>query len=104
MLKKQEEIGSQPENIGTQDGKIRFDPTINLGHILAVIAFIGTALISWSVMDKRVLVLEEFRLSQRERDMAQDSMAKDKFQEVRDALIELRRSVEKVSDRVGVSK
>lgn len=87
-----------------QNRKPWFDPTINLGHILTVIAFIATAVLSWNVMDKRVLVLEEFRLSQRERDIAQDSIAKDKFQEVRDALTELRRSVEKVADRVGVTK
>lgn len=84
--------------------KLRFDMTINLGHALTVISFLGVAVTQWNLMDKRVLVLEEFRLSQRERDIAQDLASKDKFQEVRDALTELRRSVEKVADRVGVTK
>ena len=83
------------------DNRIRFDKTINLGHILTAVAFLVTALISWNVMDKRVTVLEESRTAQRERDTAQDITSKDKFQEVRDALVDLRRSVEKVSDKVG---
>ena len=86
------------------DNKIRFDKTINLGHILTALAFMVTAMVSWNVMDKRVTVLEESRMAQRERDTTQDLTSKDKFQEVRDALIDLRRSVEKVSDQVGAKK
>lgn len=78
-----------------------FDPTINLGHILTVGSFLVVALMQWSVMDKRVVVLEEFRLSQRERDIQQDGMNKDKFQEVRDALTDLKHGVEKVADKLG---
>lgn len=82
--------------------KITFDPTINLGHVLTMAAFVVTAAISWNVMDKRVLVLEESRKVQAEKDASQDQFSKDKFVEVRDALKELSRSVEKVADRVGV--
>ena len=85
-----------------QENKVRFDKSINLGHALTIVSFLIVALMQWNIMDKRVVVLEEFRLSQRERDKAQDEMSKDKFQEVRDALTELRRSVEKVADKVGV--
>jgi len=86
---------SQPEN------RVRFDKTINLGHVLTVSSFLIVAAVQWNILDKRVLVLEEFRMAQRERDKAQDQIAKDKFGEVRDALADLRRSVEKVADRVG---
>lgn len=85
--------------------------SMNLGHVLTVVAFLVTAMASWNVMDKRVLVLEEYRAaqkehetSQRDRDTAQDQASKDKFQEVRDALTDLRRSVEKVADKVGATK
>jgi hypothetical protein len=84
--------------------KLRFDMTINLGHALTMFTFLVVAITQWNLMDKRVLVLEEFRLAQRERDVSQDLSSKDKFQEVRDALTELRRSVEKVGDKVGVAK
>jgi hypothetical protein len=91
-----------------QDNRIRFDKTINLGHALTVFSFLIVALMQWNIMDKRVVVLEEYRISQKDRDRsqsekdaAQDLVSKDKFQEVRDALTDLRRSVEKVADRVG---
>jgi hypothetical protein len=80
---------------------IVFDKTINLGHILTMASMIGAVMVSWSLMDKRVVVLEEARQAQRDRDQAQDAANRDKFGEVRDALIDLRRSVEKVSDKVG---
>jgi len=83
------------------ENKIKFDRTINLGHVLTVLSFLTIAAVQWVSMDKRVVVLEEFRLSQRERDASQDAQSRDKFQEVREALTDLRRSVEKVADRVG---
>ena len=83
------------------DGRIKFDRTINLGHVLTLIGLLGALVVGWNVMDKRVVVLEEARIAQRERDQAQDAVSRDKFQEVRDALIDLRRSIEKVSDKVG---
>ncbi len=81
--------------------RIKFDKTINLGHLLSAIAMVGGLMVSWSLMDKRVAVLEEARTAQRERDQTQDTATKEKFQEVRDALLDLRRLVEKVSDKVG---
>lgn len=80
---------------------VRFDKTINLGHILTMVVMISAVMASWSLLDKRVVVLEEARQAQRDRDTTQDVSSREKFQEVRDALIDLRRSVEKVSDKVG---
>lgn len=80
---------------------LKFDKTINLGHVLTMVSMIAAVMVSWSLMDKRVVVLEEARLAQRERDQAQDMASRERLQEVRDALLDLRRSVEKVSDKVG---
>ena len=91
-----------PESIPADDPrKVRFDMTINLGHVITVIACVMAVMVNWSLMDKRIVVLEEFRIGQRERDSAQDIVSKEKFQEVRDGLTDLRRSVEKVADRLG---
>ena len=85
--------------------RVRFDKTINLGHIVTALSSLVTVIvavmISYSMIDKRLAVLEEVRAVQRERDQAQDISQREKFQEVRDALIDLRRLVEKVGDRVG---
>ena len=93
-----------PERRSGEDrraGRLKFDWTINITHVLSVALLLVGILGSWNIMDKRVLILEESKQSQRERDQAQDAASREKFQEVRDALIDLRRSVEKVSDRVG---
>ena len=82
-------------------GRFHFDNTINLGHVLTMISMVAAVSISWSLLDKRVVVLEEARMAQRDRDMTQDMSSKERLQEVRDALNDLRRSVEKVADRVG---
>jgi hypothetical protein len=84
-----------------QENKFKFDKTISLGQVIVFIGFLCTAMAQWNLMDKRVVVLEEFKISQRERDVAQDSISKDKYQEVKEALNELRRSVEKVADKIG---
>lgn len=82
------------------DNRIRFDKTINLGHVLTIISFLGLTLTQWNMMDKRVVVLEEFRATQRERDTSQDTITREKAQEVKDALSDLKRSVEKLADKL----
>jgi len=83
------------------ENRVRFDKTINLGHILTMISFLLLTLTQWNMMDKRVVVLEEFRGTQREKDTTQDAITREKAQEVKDALRELKNSVEKLADRVG---
>lgn len=83
---------------------IRFDKTVNLGHVISTLVFVGGIFLQWSVMDKRVTVLEESRQTQRERDTNQDTNTREKAQEVKDALADLRRSVEKLSDKLEAAK
>lgn len=86
------------------ENRVKFDKTINLGHLITMGAFLFTAMVQWNMMDKRVAVLEEARASQRERDATQDTSAKESFQSVKEALTDLRRSVERVADKVGAQK
>ncbi|HEY0034615.1 MAG TPA: hypothetical protein VGB81_15240 [Devosia sp.] len=80
---------------------MRFDKTINLGHILTMISFLLLTLTQWNMMDKRVVVLEEFRGTQRDKDTAQDTITREKAQEVKDALRDVKNSIEKLGDRMG---
>ena len=43
---------------------IKFDSTINLGHILTFLGFMVAGLTAWTTMDKRVVVLEESKKAQ----------------------------------------
>ena len=71
--------------------RITFDPTINAGHIL----FVG-----WTALDKRVVALEEGRKSQEQVDRHQDQMQGQNMVQIRESLSEIKRSVEKVSDKL----
>ena len=79
---------------------VRFDNTINLGHILTFLGFLVTIMVTWSTLDKRVVVLEESRKAQATLDATQDHRSAEKFSEIRDTLGEIKRSVDKVNDRL----
>jgi hypothetical protein len=51
----------------------RFDPTINLGHLLTFAGFMLAGFGAWATLDKRLVVLEENRRTQAAIDSAQDA-------------------------------
>ena len=75
---------------------IRFDKTINLGHVLTFIGFMLSIMVIWGTLDKRVVVLEEARRNQEARDTAQDQRLSEKMSEIKESLSEIKRSVEGV--------
>lgn len=85
------------EAIYKERHKVRFDPTINMGHLISA----GVSLISaaafvvtgWALIDKRVVLLEEAKSYQAARDVAQDAAMRDKFDDVKGSLAELKASV-----------
>jgi hypothetical protein len=80
-------------------GKIKFDATINLGHILTFIGFIGTGVAMWQTMDKRVVVLEEARAFQTSTDKRQDSTLDDTKKSVREDLREINNKLDRLIER-----
>ena len=83
---------------------MRFDNTINLGHLLTFAGFLITIMVSWTTLDKRVVVLEESRKAQAIMDSAQDLRSAEKFSEIRDTLGEIKRSVDRVNDKLERTK
>jgi hypothetical protein len=94
--------------IGVERGErargVRFDNTINLGHLLTFAGFLVTIMVSWTTLDKRVVVLEESRKAQAVLDHAQDNRSAEKFAEIRETLGEIKRSVDRVNDRLERAK
>lgn len=80
--------------------KPHFDSTINLGHILTIITMAAMGFGAWTVLEKRVVVLEESRRSQEMTDRYQDQAVGQNMAQIRESLAEIKRSVEKVSDRL----
>lgn len=80
--------------------RITFDPTINAGHILTSVIFVAGLFVGWTALDKRVVALEEGRKSQEQVDRHQDQMQSQNMIQIRESLVEIKRSVEKVSDKL----
>lgn len=78
----------------------RFDNTINLGHILTFVGFLLSMAIGWATLDKRVVVLEESRKAEAVMDAARDFRSAEKFTEIKDALGDIKRVVEKTNDKL----
>ncbi len=79
---------------------VRFDNTINLGHILTFLGFLVTIMVTWSTLDKRVVVLEESRKAQAVLDHAQDNRSAERITEIRETLGAIKRSVHRVNDKL----
>lgn len=80
--------------------RITFDPTINAGHILTSVIFVAGLFVGWTALDKRVVALEEGRKGQEQVDRHQDQMQSQNMVQIRESLSEIKRSVEKVSDKL----
>lgn len=83
-----------------QGGGLKFDPTINAGHLLTFAGFILTGFVGWTALDKRVVVLEEQRKAQEARDIGQDSRSTEKFVEIRETMTDIKRTLEIVRDKL----
>jgi hypothetical protein len=81
--------------------KIRFDGTINLGHLLTVATFLGAGVVGWNAMDKRVTVLEEARIVQKQIDRRQDEEFNDYKRTIREDMRELLRKIDILVERRG---
>lgn len=79
--------------------RLTFDPTINAGHLLTFAGFILSMMVGWSVLDKRVVVLEEARKTQAQVDQHQDAMQRANVDSVRESLQEIKAGVRELNQR-----
>lgn len=80
--------------------RLTFDPTINAGHIISLLAFLITLVVGWSTLDKRVVVLEEARKAQSQLDQHQDAMQRSNADSVRESLQEIKQGVRELNSRL----
>ena len=86
--------------MNVQHTKAIFDWTINLGHILTFVGFIFAGFIGFTMLDKRVVVMEQITSFQSQRDAAQDQRATESKSEVRDALRDINASLVRLNDKL----
>jgi TolA-binding protein len=82
-----------------RDRKVRFDPTINLGHLLTFIGFIMAGFGAWSTLDARLVRLEEGRRTQEMVDRAQDARYDQGIRQVQQQLEKMDRHIEHLVNR-----
>lgn len=83
----------------TERRRLTFDPTINAGHILTFLGFILSMMVGWSVLDKRVVVLEEARKTQAQLDQHQDAIQRASQDSVRETLLEIKQGIRELNAR-----
>ena len=80
---------------------IKFDPTINAGHILTFGAMLVSVSLAYSILDRRISVLEERStsavISATERQIEQ----KDSLREIKNDIKDLQRSVNEIGRAVA---
>lgn len=81
-------------------GRLKFDPTINAGHLLTFAGFIIAGFAGWTSLDKRVVVLEEQRKTQEVRDTGQDLRSSEKFGEIRETMRDIKITLDVVRDKL----
>jgi hypothetical protein len=81
-------------------GRLKFDPTINAGHLLTFAGFIVAGFVGWTTLDKRVVILEQQRISQEYRDNSQDSRNDEFKSEIKDTLKDIKNTLEIVRSQV----
>ena len=73
--------------------RVKFDPTISLGHILTFVGLIIAGFGAWANMDKRVTLAEIAMAQSEQRDNAQDRAAEKNIDSLRADIKSLQSSV-----------
>lgn len=77
--------------------RLKFDPTINAGHILTFVAMVIAVMSSYSLLDKRIGVLEEKAQSAVAVQTERQGEQKEALKEIKQDIKDLQRTVNDIS-------
>lgn len=83
---------------------IKYDPTINLGHVLTFASMVAAVMASYSLLDKRVGVLEDRSAQAMSQAADRQAEQKDALREIKADIKDLQRSVNEISRAVAGGK
>lgn len=84
--------------------KIKFDPTVNLGHILTFASMVAAVMASYSLLDKRIGVLEERSNTAIVQAADRQGEQKESLKEIKGDIKELQRSVNDISRAMAAKR
>lgn len=79
-------------------GGVKFDATINLGHVLTFIGFVIAGFTAWTTLDKRVTVIEERSSYQAQVDRNQDAQLAASMLAIKESLADIKANVNRITD------
>lgn len=83
---------------------VKFDPTINLGHVLTFVSMVAAVMASYAILDKRVGVLEERSNAAIAQASDRQIEQKESLREIKSDIKDLQRSVNEISRAVAGGK
>lgn len=83
---------------------VKFDPTINLGHVLTFASMVAAVTASYALLDKRVGVLEERSNAAIAQASDRQIEQKESLREIKSDIKDLQRSVNEISRAVAGKK
>lgn len=83
---------------------VKFDPTINLGHVLTFASMVAAVMASYALLDKRVGVLEERSNAAIGQATDRQIEQKESLREIKSDIKDLQRSVNEISRAVAGKK
>ena len=86
------------------DQGIKFDRTINLGHVLTFVGFLLTCAMVYGTLDKRVTLLEDNRIAQVVIDRRQDDAINDDRKTMREDLKDIVQKLDHLIEKVELRK
>ena len=81
----------------TSEKGIKFDPTINAGHLLTFAGFLVSGFIAYSTLDKRVAVVETRTIMTDQRAQEQEARTNSALQEIKRDVQETNRTLNQIA-------
>lgn len=79
-------------------GGVKFDATINLGHVLTFVGFVIAGFTAWATLDKRLTVIEERATFQSQIDHAQDAKLVESMTQIKESLSDIKANINWITD------
>jgi len=90
---------TEPGHLDHARRKVRFDPTINLGHVLTAVGFLTAGFAAYSDVDKRI-TSQDVRINAQEKELeAERGRTATAVREMKEDVREMRKGIEKLLER-----
>lgn len=95
-------FGAAPNAQNYRPSRVRFDPTINLGHILTFLGFMLAGFAAYGNIDKRITMTELQSSAAIERTSEQDKRMSESLKELKTDIKDVQRAVNDINRTLAI--